>query len=80
MTYRFTSKAKTARLRQIILGILEVSLDPLSSRDISYKVESQTRYRCSVYSVGNILRPLVESNEITKIKIVGENRYTYQLN
>ena len=79
MGYRFTSKAKTNRLRAKIMVILESTLDPITSREISFKVESTCNLRCSVFSVGQILRPMVDNRILEKQKIRGENRFTYQL-
>jgi len=80
MGWKFKSKERTSRLRLVILAILDSSLDPLTSREISYRVESQTNYRCSVNTVGQVLKPMVENRQLIKRKIVGLNRYTYQRN
>jgi len=80
MGWKFKSKERTSRLRLVILAILDSSLDPLTSREISYRVESQTNYQCSVKTVGQVLKPMVENRQLIKRKIVGLNRYTYQRN
>jgi len=79
MGHRFTSRAKTDRLRTKIMRVLESTLDPMTSREISYRVESTSNLRCSVRSIGQILRPMVENRILEKQKIRGENRFTYQL-
>ena len=79
MGNNFTSKAKSARILQSIIAILETRDEPLTTAEISYQVESQTRFRCGVNSVGQILRPLVLRNEILKLKIVGSNKVMYRL-
>lgn len=79
MGKNFTSKLKTERILKLIIRILETRDEPLSAAEISFIVESQTRYRCSVFAVGQILRPLVTDLRISKLKMKGSNKKTYRL-
>ena len=73
------SRLRSERVLGVILKILETVDSPLPSGEIAYLVESSTNFRCSVYSVANILRPLVLRNEIKRTRIEGSKKFTYEL-
>ena len=72
-------RQRSERVRQMILRILEDEKTPLTAADISYRIDSTSNLRCSVYSVGLILRLNILRGEIRKTPIVGSNRFTYEL-
>ena len=72
-------KKRTERIRHHLLSILETRDEPMSARELSYVLESQTRLRCGVHSIGNVFRPLVSSRKIRRVKPMGMKVYTYEL-
>ena len=72
-------RKRSNNLRDIILNILETGDSPMTSKEISFKVESQTRYRASVSSVQQVMRPLISKGLIRQWKPTGFTVNTYQL-
>ena len=72
-------KKRSNNLRDIIIDILSIVESPLTGRDISFIVESTTRYRASVSSVQQVMRPLVAKGIIRQVKPTGSHVHTYEL-
>jgi DNA-binding PadR family transcriptional regulator len=72
-------RKRSNNLRAIIIGILSTVESPMTGNEISYKVESQTRYRASVSSVHQVMRPLVSKGVIRQHKPIGSKVHTYEL-
>ena len=70
---------RSNNLRAIIIDILSTRESPMTGRDISYKVESTTRYRASVSSVHQVMRPLIAKGIIRQLKPSGSPVHTYEL-
>lgn len=72
-------RIRSNNLRTIIIDILSTRESPMTGRDISYKVESTTRYRASVSSVHQVMRPLIAKGIIRQLKPSGSPVHTYEL-
>jgi len=72
-------RKRSNNLRAIILDILSTVESPLTGKDISFQVESTTRYRASVSSVQQVIRPLVAKGIIRQVKPTGSPVHTYEL-
>lgn len=72
-------KKRTERLREHLIGILETRDEPMTARDLSNTLESQTRLRCGVNTIPNVFRPLINRRIIRRIKPCGMKIYTYEL-
>ena len=72
-------RIRSNNLRTIIIDILSTKESPMTGRDISYKVESTTRYRASVSSVHQVMRPLIAKGIIRQSKPSGSPVHTYEL-
>jgi DNA-binding PadR family transcriptional regulator len=72
-------RIRSNNLRTIIIDILSTKQSPMTGRDISYKVESTTRYRASVSSVHQVMRPLIAKGIIRQSKPSGSPVHTYEL-
>jgi len=72
-------KSRTNNIRDIIIRILETRDEPMTAAELAYAVESQTRYRCGVFSIPNVLRPQITDGIVRRIKPVGFKVYTYEL-
>ena len=72
-------RKRSNNLRKIIIDILSTVESPLTGKDISFQVESTTRYRASVSSVNKVMRPLVAKGIIRQYKPVGSPVHTYEL-
>ena len=72
-------KGRTGNMRAIIMRILETRDEPMTAAELSYMVECQTRYRCGVFSIPNVLRPQISNGTVRRIKPVGYKVYTYEL-
>ena len=72
-------RLRSNNLRDIIINILSTRDSPMTGKDISYKVESTTRYRASVSSVHQVLRPLIAKGIIRQVKPTGSPVHTYEL-
>jgi DNA-binding PadR family transcriptional regulator len=72
-------RIRSNNLRTIIIDILSTRESPMTGRDISYKVESTTRYRASVSSVHQVMRPLIAKGIIRQSKPSGSPVHTYEL-
>ena len=70
---------RSNNLRDIIIDILSTVESPLTGKDISFQVESTTRYRASVSSVQQVMRPLVAKGIIRQVKPAGSPVHTYEL-
>ncbi len=72
-------RKRSNNLRNIIIDILSTVESPLTGKDISFQVESTTRYRASVSSVHQVMRPLVAKGIIRQLKPTGSAVHTYEL-
>lgn len=72
-------KKRTERIRHHLIEILETRDEPMTARDLSNTLESQTRLRCGVHSIPNVFRPLISSRIIKRVKTGGMKIYTYEL-
>ena len=72
-------RIRSNNLRTIIIDILSTRESPMTGRDISYKVESTTRYTASVSSVHQVMRPLIAKGIIRQLKPSGSPVHTYEL-
>ena len=72
-------RIRSNNLRTIIIDILSTVESPLTGKDISFQVESTTRYRASVSSVQQVMRPLVAKGIIRQVKPAGSPVHTYEL-
>ena len=72
-------RKRSNNLRGIIIDILSTVESPLTGKDISFQVESTTRYRASVSSVQQVMRPLVAKGIIRQSKPTGSAVHTYEL-
>jgi predicted transcriptional regulator len=52
---------------------------PITGKELSFQVESKTRYRASVSSVHQVMRPLVAKGIIRQSKPTGSPVHTYEL-
>ena len=85
MSTRSKSREKSKRVLALIIRILEEENTPLSVKEIAYRVESQSNRRCSVWSIGNILAPMVKTGELIRRDILPvsglvRRSCTYELN
>ncbi len=72
-------KKRTERIRGHLIEILETRDYPMTARDLSNTLESQTRLRCGVHSIPNVFRPLITKRIIRRSKPCGMKIYTYEL-
>ena len=60
-------KKRTERIREHLIEILETRDYPMTARDLSNTLESQTRLRCGVHSIPNVFRPLISKRKIRNL-------------
>lgn len=71
-------KRRSNNLRQVILDILRREGRPMTSTDISYAVETETRFRANTWSVSAVIIPLISEGLIRKVHIKGLSSPAYE--
>ena len=72
-------RKRSNNLRAVIIDILSTVDSPITGKELSFLVESKTRYRASVSSVHQVMRPLVAKGIIRQSKPTGSPVHTYEL-